>query len=44
MTDNDVWTGFFIIFVVFIFMFMTFYYVKPISDSVYEGFVNAYDA
>lgn len=42
MTD-DVWTGFFIIFVVFILMFMTFFYVQDISDSLYEGFANSYD-
>lgn len=37
--SDDLWTGFFMIFVVFILMFMTFFYIQPISDSLFEGFV-----
>ena len=40
MSDNDFWTGLFLVFVLFVFMFMTFYNVRYISDAVYEEFVS----
>lgn len=39
MTDS-VWLGLFIAFVLFVFMFLTFYHVGDISNGVYEGLVT----
>jgi Fe2+ transport system protein B len=36
MHDN-VWTGLFIAFILFLLMFLTFYHVGDISDRMYEG-------
>jgi hypothetical protein len=40
MSDDNFWTGFFLVFLLFVFMFLTFYNVRRISDSVYEGLMS----
>jgi len=37
MSDDNLWTGFFLVFLLFVFMFLALYHVRHISDSVYEG-------
>jgi len=39
--DDDFWTGLFLVFVIFSFMFLTFYHVHHIADTVYEGFLSS---
>lgn len=38
MSDDNLWTGIFLVFLLFVFMFLSLYHVRHISDSVYEGF------
>jgi len=37
MSDNDYWTALFLVFLAFLFMFVSFYNIRNISDAVYEG-------
>ncbi len=40
MSDNDYWTALFLVFLAFLFMFVSFYNIRNISDTVYEGFAD----
>ena len=42
MTDDNIWTGLFLVFLLFIVLFLSFYHVRNISDSVYEGLSEKY--
>jgi len=36
--DDNLWTGIFLVFLLFVFMYLALYHLRHISDSVYEGF------
>ena len=37
MSDNDVWSGLFLAFLLFVCMFLSFSHLPAVSDSIYEG-------
>jgi len=37
MSDNDLWTALFLVFLLFVLMFLSFSQARALSDSIYEG-------
>ena len=37
MSEDNFWTALFLVFLLFVFMFLAFFHLRTISESVYEG-------